>query len=225
MSRLKAILLDVDGTLIDSNDAHARCWVEALFLHRRPVRYEQVRPLIGKGGDRLLRELVGIDDDSAEGARISGDRKEIFRRAYLPALKPTSGARALLQWMRGQHLLLVVATSAGPEEVGGLLRQAGVSDLITSTASSGGAENTKPAPDIVQSALHLAGVSASEAVLIGDTPYDIEAGRSAKVDTLALRCGDWWSDDELRGAVGLYDDPADLLSHIHASAIAERLNI
>jgi phosphoglycolate phosphatase-like HAD superfamily hydrolase len=223
MPRLKAILLDIDGTLIDSNDAHARCWVEALQMHRRPVSYEQVRPLIGKGGDRLLHELVGIDDASVEGIRIAEDRKEIFQRAYLPALKPTMGTRALLQWLKGNQLLLVVATSAGPEEVGALLRQAGVADLIDCTASSGDAEDTKPAPDIVQSALGLAGVKACEAILIGDTPYDIQAAAAAQVDTLAVRCGDWWNDDELRGAICIYDDPADLLKRIEVSPIADRL--
>src|SRR3954465_8022709 len=92
---LHVVLLDIDGTLIDSNDAHARAWVGALAEHGYVVPFEQVRPLIGKGGDKILPELVGLDPESNEADRIADTRSALFRKE-LPHLKPTRGARALL---------------------------------------------------------------------------------------------------------------------------------
>src|SRR3712207_284946 len=93
---LQTVLLDIDGTLIDSNDAHARAWVEALAQHGYVVPFERVRPLIGKGGDKVMPELTGLDPDSGESERISETRAEIFRRE-LTSLRPTPGARELLE--------------------------------------------------------------------------------------------------------------------------------
>src|SRR5215210_2953298 len=97
---LRTLLLDVDGTLIDSNDAHALAWVDALRAHGYVVPFEQVRPLIGMGGDKLLPHVTGLDPESGEAARIGETRSELFLKRELPALRPTAGARALLE-----HLL------------------------------------------------------------------------------------------------------------------------
>ncbi len=212
MRHLKAILLDVDGTLLDSNDAHARSWVEALRHHGHDVPLARVRELIGKGGDKLLAESVGIDDDSDEGERIGDARKRVFAEEWLPRLKPTRGARALLERFRDDGLALVVATSAGGDELEGLLRQAGVDDLIEDASSSQDAGRSKPDPDIVHAALAKAGVDPRRAWMLGDTPYDIEAARAAGVETIALRCGGWWPDAALAGAIAIHDDPAALLA-------------
>lgn len=108
-------------------------------------------------------------------------------------------------------LLLVVATSAG-DELSALLNQAGVADLIEVAATSDDAEKSKPDADIVQAALAKASIGAHEAIMLGDTPSDIGAASAAGVGTVALRCGGWWKDADLAGAIGIYDDPADLLS-------------
>jgi phosphoglycolate phosphatase-like HAD superfamily hydrolase len=113
--------------------------------------------------------------------------------------------------MLADGLVLVVATSAG-DELGALLKQAGLADLIEVAATSDDAEKSKPDADIVQAALAKAGIGAHQAIMLGDTPYDIQAARSAGVGTVALRCGGWWKDADLAGAIGIYDDPADLLS-------------
>src|SRR3954469_8442767 len=97
---LRTILLDIDGTLIYSNDAHARAWVSAFEAHGYVVPYESIRPLIGKGGDKLIPELIGLDPESDEGKGISAARADIFARRELPTLRATPGARALLE-----HLL------------------------------------------------------------------------------------------------------------------------
>jgi HAD superfamily hydrolase (TIGR01509 family) len=221
-SRPKAVLIDVDGTLLDSNDAHTRAWVDVLERRGHDVSFEQVRSLIGKGGDKLLGETVGIDDESDEGESISDERKALFREDLLPTLKPTPGARALLERLRDDGLQLVVATSAAGEELEALLKQAGVDDLIEDAATSSDAEGSKPDPDIVLAALDKAGVAARDAVMLGDTPYDIESARKAGVATIALRCGGFWSDDAFEGAAAVYDDPADLLAHLDESPLARR---
>ncbi|HTK46604.1 MAG TPA: HAD family hydrolase [Gemmatimonadaceae bacterium] len=211
---LHTVLLDVDGTLIDSNDAHARAWVDALRAHGYVVPFEQVRPLIGMGGDKLLPELTGLDPDSGDAARIGATRSELFLGRELPTLRPTRGARALLEHLLARRLELVVATSAKSNEVSALLEQAGVADLIELASSADDAERSKPDPDIVRAALRMSGSQAAHSVLLGDTPYDIEAATRSRVPTIALRCGGWWSDDALKGAVGIYDDPGQLLEQI-----------
>lgn len=208
---LKAVLLDVDGTLLDSNDAHARSWVEVLKRHGHECTFAQVRPLIGKGGDKLLPELTGIDRDQPAYAEISKERTTLFVERYLPTLKPTAGARALLERLRAEGLHLIVASSAGAE-LDALLERAGVTDLIERAATSEGASRSKPDPDIVDAALRKTGAKAQHVVMLGDTPYDIEAARRADVATLIVRCGGWWKDSDFSNAIGIYDDPAALLS-------------
>ncbi|MDB4887550.1 MAG: hydrolase, haloacid dehalogenase-like family [Gemmatimonadetes bacterium] len=216
---LTTVLLDIDGTLIDSNDGHARAWVAAFAEHGYVVPFDQVRALIGKGGDKLLPELTGLDPESAEGKRISVARGEIFARRELPTLRATPGARALLEHLTARGLELVVATSAQAQEVTAILTQAGVADLIQVAASSDDADASKPDPDIVIAALRKAGRQAANAAMLGDTPYDIVAATRARVPVIALRTGGW-PDDALDGAAAIYDDPADLLAHFDDSPLA-----
>jgi len=218
---LHTVLLDIDGTLIDSNDAHARAWGSALAEHGYVVPFEEIRSRIGMGGDKLLPEVSGLDPDSDEAERIGDARGEIFRREELRGLRPTPGARALLEHLASRDLQLVVATSATADEVHALLEQAGVGDLIEAAASADDAERSKPDPDIVLAALRKVGRPASHCVMIGDTPYDVEAATRARVPIIALRCGGW-TDDALSGALAIYDHPADLLARIAESPLRER---
>jgi HAD superfamily hydrolase (TIGR01509 family) len=222
MNAVSTVLLDIDGTLLDSNDAHTQAWQRALARFGHDIAYDTLRPLIGKGGDKMFAEVLGIDEESAVGKQISAERKRLFSEEFLPTLRPTRGARALLERFLGDGYRLVVATSAGGGELTGLLKQAGVDDLISLTASSSDAKESKPDPDIIQAALRKAGVNAATAVLLGDTPHDIAAARRAGVRTVALRCGGWWSDEALVDAAALYDDPHDLLQHLATSPFVGR---
>ena len=219
---LKALLIDVDGTLLDSNDAHARAWVDVLRTNGYDLPFDRIRERIGKGGDKLLEELVGFDDETPDGKRISTQRREHFVHDLLGDLKPTAGARALLERLRDDGLRLIIATSASGDELGGLLKQAGVEDLIEAAANADDADSSKPDPDIVKAALDKAGVRPDEAIMLGDTPYDIEAAQKAGVKTIAVRCGGWWSDDAFAAAAAIYDDPATLLASLHDSPLASR---
>jgi phosphoglycolate phosphatase-like HAD superfamily hydrolase len=209
----RAVLLDVDGTLVDSNDAHAHSWVEALAESGRRVDFLRARPLIGMGADKVLPALIGIAADSAEGEQIVRRRGEIFRTTYLPQLHPTRGAQRMLEWLCDDGLRLVVATSAKPEELEGLLQVADATRLIDSASSSADADRSKPDPDIVHAALVKANCKPEEAIFIGDTPYDIAAGNHLGVAVIALRCGGWWTDRSFQGAAAIYDDPDDLVEH------------
>lgn len=220
---LRTVLLDIDGTLIDSNDAHARAWVGAFDAHGYVVPFARVRPLIGKGGDKLIPELIGLDPESGEAERLGDTRSELFLTKELSTLRPTPGARALLERLTAEGLDLVVATSAQSDEVRALLEQAGVSDLIPLASSADDAERSKPDPDIVLAALRMSGSQAGHGVMIGDTPYDVEAATRARVPVIALRCGGGWTDDAFADAMAIYDDPADLLSHFDDSPLGAAL--
>ena len=218
--RTTGVLLDIDGTLLDSNDAHAQSWVEIFRRHGYDIPFERVRPLIGKGGDKLLPELTGLDSEAGKGKQMTEERSQLFLRDYLPKLRPTRGARDLVKRLRDDGFRLVVATSASGDELHQLLRQAQVDDLIDQATSSSDAESSKPDPDIIQAALKKGKLRPQEAVMLGDTPYDIEAAGRAGVPTIALRCGGWWDDAALAGAVAIYDDPAALLADIDRSPLA-----
>jgi HAD superfamily hydrolase (TIGR01509 family) len=216
---VRGVLLDVDGTLVDSNDAHARAWVEALAEAGHQVRVEAVRPLIGMGGDKLLPAAAGVSAESPEGKQIAERRSSIFRGRYLPRLRAFPGVRDLLARMRGRGLRVGVASSAQPDELKELLRIAGATELMPAAASADEVEGSKPDPDVVQAALRKIEVPAAEAVLIGDTPYDVEAALRAGAGVIAFRCGGW-TDDRLAGALAVYDGPWDLAARFETSPLS-----
>ena len=220
----KAVLLDIDGTLIDSNDAHANAWVDVGKEFGHDIKYDHVRWLIGMGGDKVLPAVTGLEEESEEGERILTRRGEIFREKYLPTLKPFEGTRELLQQMSNDGAKLVVATSASEEDLKGLLQQAGIEDLIDKAANSDDAEESKPAPDIVEAAMKRGKVEIGEAIMIGDTPYDIGAATNAGIPIIAFRSGGWEA-EELRGAIAIFDGPADLLSRYNSSPLRKNFSV
>ncbi len=219
MAHIHGVILDVDGTLVDSNDAHAKSWVEAMAEHGYTVPFAKVRQLIGEGGDKVLPETIGVQDESDEGKQISSRRGEIFKERYLPSVRAFPSAQKLLDHMRARGLKLAVASSAKPDELRALLQIVGAADLIEEKSSSKDAKNSKPDPDIMQVTMEKIGLPADEVVMLGDTPYDIESARKVGVGTIALRCGGW-QDRDLAGALAIYADTADLLSHYDTSLLA-----
>ena len=215
--RVAAVLLDIDGTLLDSNDAHARAWVETGEELGYAIRFDAVRPLIGMGGDKVLPMLTGLAEESAEGQRVLARRGQIFRERHLASCEPFPGVQDLLARMGRDGLELVIATSASGDDLKALVERAGIGDLIDGATHADEAEESKPDPDIVHAALKRAGEPADRAVMIGDTPYDVEAARNAGVRIIAVRCGGWWNDADLSGADAVYDDPAAILRDYPAS--------
>ena len=218
MARIKAIFFDIDGTLLDSNDAHARAWLDALHGQGKQVPFDLVRTKIGKGGDKLLMEVAGIDSESEEGKALNARRSAILKQLYLPDLGPTKGARELVMQLQSLGLRCMAVTSSTKNDLAPLLRVATVADILTEAVTSDDAEKSKPSPDIVEAALEKAGVDPHEALMLGDTPFDITAAARAGVSTIAFRSGGW-SDRDLREAIAIYDHPADLLAHIGESPL------
>lgn len=211
-----AVILDVDGTLVDSNDAHAHAWVEAFAEHGITVPFEKVRRAVGMGGDKLMPHVAGVEEDSRAGKAISSRRSCLFTEKYLPGLRPFPRVRELLERFRAAGLTLAVASSAKKDELQPLLEIAGVADLIPARASSDDADRSKPDPDIVQAALKEAGVPHHRAIMLGDTPYDVEAAGRACVAIVGVECGGW-SREDLRGAAAVFAAPADLLARYDES--------
>jgi phosphoglycolate phosphatase-like HAD superfamily hydrolase len=212
----RGALLDVDGTLLDSNDQHARAWADALAEWDVLLPVATLRRLIGKGGDKILAQVAHVDDDSAEGREITARRRTIFRRRYLETCAPFPRARELVARMLDEGLTLSIATSSSKEDLAALLRRANLHDLIEQASTSSDAERSKPDPYIVLSAARKTGFDGDVLVMLGDTPYDVEAAARSGIRTVALRCGGW-DDGALGGAVAVYDDPADLLDRYEHS--------
>ena len=216
---LRGVLFDIDGTLVDSNAAHARSWVDTLHEVDYDVPFDVIWAMIGMGGDKVLPSIAGIESDSSLGKSLSGRRWEIFQRDYLPGLKPMPGARELVQRMKDDKLSLTVASSAGGDELGQLMEAANVADLMKRRTSSSDAADSKPDPDIVQAAVKKSGLAPDELIMLGDTPYDVQAAIGANVKLVGLLCGGWTM-LELSGATAIYDDPADLLDWYDYSPLA-----
>ncbi|MBW3537926.1 HAD family hydrolase [Candidatus Parcubacteria bacterium] len=217
---IKGVLIDVDGTLVLSNDAHARSWVEAFAEHGYEAEFEQVRRLIGMGGDKLIPSLFpDLNDHSDPGRAIKTTRRRLMAERYVPQLKPAPGARALVERLQSEGLKTVVASSAQSQELEALLEAAQVAGLLTEATTSSDVEQSKPDPDIVAAALQRIGLPPAEVLMLGDTPYDIKAAGTCGVDVVALRCGGW-GDEELTGAVAIYDHPADLLKNYRSSPLS-----
>ena len=216
----KVVLLDIDGTLVQSNDEHAQAWSEALSRYGYDVRWTQIRRWIGMGGDKLLPRVdARLSDEEEPGKSIARERQQLFLDKYVSRLKPQPGARELLACLKRRRLLRVAATSAKGPELGAILKAVGIEDQIDEATTSDDAERSKPDADVIESALKKVSVAREDAVYLGDTPYDVEASQKAGIPIIALTCGGW-SSQELRGAAEFYATPAELLQDIDRSIIS-----
>ncbi|QEH34865.1 Phosphoglycolate phosphatase [Aquisphaera giovannonii] len=219
MGSVRGVLLDMDGTLVDSNDAHARSWEKAFSEFGVDASYEEIRARIGKGGDKMVGEIAGWSYESPEGKRLSERRQEIFLKEYLPTIQAFPKAQELLARMHEAGLKLVIATSGKDVELKPLMFRCGADRYIEEKTTSDDAKESKPDPDIVHAALERIGLPADQVVLLGDTPFDIQAAGDAGVRTIALKSGGW-GPDGLVGAIAIYEDAADLLAHFDESPLA-----
>jgi len=217
---VRGVILDMDGTLVDSNEAHARTWVDTLRSFGHNVTLEVVRPLIGQGSDKLLPRLAGIVKDSAIGQKMVAHRSALFEQRYLSAIRPFPGSKELVKRMRDAGLKVVIASSSRSDHLRHFIELLGIGALIDGSTSAGDVNESKPDPDVVAAALDKLGIAPADVVMIGDTPYDIEAAARAGVRTIALRCGGW-DEAGLAGAIAVYADPGELLSQFDASPLTE----
>jgi HAD superfamily hydrolase (TIGR01509 family) len=218
---IRAILFDVDGTLVDTNDLHAAAWAEAFARFGYPIDIDRVRGQIGKGGDNLMPALLPDHVSDEQQEEIETWRSERFRTCYLPRAVPFPGVRPLFERLVADGRKIVLASSSNGAEVDFHLDLIGCRDLVHDTTSKDDADNSKPCPDIFDAALNkLAPLGPDEVLVVGDTPYDVEAAAKLGIRTIAVRCGGF-SDDVLRaaGASEIYDGPQDLLRGYDSSLI------
>jgi HAD superfamily hydrolase (TIGR01509 family) len=218
---MKAILFDLDGTLVDSNDRHVDAWNAVFRAAGHRFTRQQLHDLIGKGADNLVPSLLpGIAHE--ESARLEQAHGPIFKSRYLSSVKPFPGAHDLLLHCHRAGLKVVLATSASSEERDHYVDLLAIREIVDDSTTADDVEHTKPRPDIFQSALRKAGVTASEAVVVGDTPYDIAAARSAGLAAVAVRSGGF-ADRQLIGAIAIYDGVAAILADFDRSPLGREL--
>ncbi len=204
---IDAVLFDLDGTLIDSDDEHAAAWVAAAAEFDIIVTFAEVRRLIGMGADQLLPELRSdLSGDTEPGASMARRQGEIVSASSLRSIAPQPGARDLLAELRARGARIIIATSGSKAMLQRLLAIGDFAPLVDDATTSNDASTSKPAPDIVLAALEKAGVSADRALFVGDTEWDIAAAHRAGVTCIALRCGGM-APLSLGDADAVYDDP------------------
>ncbi len=217
---IHGVIFDVDGTLVDSNAAHAHAWHDALAEFGHSVPVAQILPLIGMGGDKLLPEVTKLASDSPEGQQIRQRRAAIFEERYLPHIDGLPKVHELLTALQQRGLKLAVASSAKQDELVPLLKKAHAAAILQRRTSSDDADESKPDPDIVQAALDQLKLPPEQVLMIGDTPYDVQAAHRAGVAFIGVRSGGWQSSD-LEGAIAVYADVAELLANLDHSPLAD----
>ena len=211
-----AVLLDVDGTLLDTNYLHVLAWWQAFEdTGRGPVAMSAIHRAIGIPSDGLVRQLIGEDDEKTVDAHS---------RRYEPLrenVKPFPRTAELLRACADRGLAVVLATSGQESDLEWMMPAIGAEDVITGATTSGGADEGKPAPDLLAAAMRKHGLDPQRTVVVGDTVWDVEAAQRAGLPCIALTCGGIGGPELTdAGAAAVYDDPADLLEHLDASPLA-----
>jgi membrane protein len=220
--QVKAVLFDIDGTLVNSNYFHVLAWQEAFASVGITFDRQVIHGQIGKGTDMLVPALIpGIS--KAEEKMLGDAHGKAFKSRYLNQVKAFPAARDLLMRVYAAGQQVVLASSASKGELEHYLDLLDVRDIVAQATGADDVESTKPAPDIFATALEkIAPLSAREVLVVGDTPYDVKAAIKCGIAAIALRSGKF-SDDALReaGAIALYDDVAALLAGYDFSALAK----
>ena len=220
----QAAIFDIDGTLLDSVDLHAEAWRQIFLRHGKDVPFEKIRAQIGKGGDQLLPVFFSKEELKDFGDKMNTERGKLFKKEFMPQVKPFPGVRALFERLRKDGFKIALASSAKRDELEHYAKSLEIEDLIDAGTSTDDAEKSKPEPDIFEAAVRrLSGVPTGTCLAVGDTPYDAEAAGKAGIKTIGVLCGGF-PEADLRGAgaVAIFQDPEDLLRRYEESPFAER---
>lgn len=218
---IKAAIFDLDGTLVDSNDLHAEAWQETFRHFGKEIGYRDLRHQIGKGGDQYLPVFLDPVEMKTIGPDVEHYRSELFKSKYLSRVRAFPQVRALFEKLRGDGKRIVLVSSGNATEVEHYVKLMEIGGLIEAQTTKSDVRHSKPDPDVFLSAMNTLQLSAEEAIVVGDTPYDVDAAKRTELPTIGLLCGGF-SEDELRasGAVAIYRDVADLLASYHRSPLA-----
>lgn len=206
---VEAALLDVDGTLIDSNYHHALAWYRAFRRHDIVLPMWRIHRVVGMGGDQLVPALVGRKVDAKKGDDIRAARDEIYQGELIKEVAPLEGAHELIAELKDRGLRIVLASSSPEDEVERYLGLLDARELADAWTTEDDAKATKPSPDLVLAALERA--QTERAVMVGDTPWDVQAASKAGIETVCVLTGGW-SKQELReaGAVAVFESVEEL---------------
>ena len=207
------MLLDIDGTLIDSNDKHTDCWIEAFAHFGKNVEWRVVREQIGKGGDLLVPDTLNAREMRKFGEPLKKYRGELWKEKYMKSVQPFRGAVASIHAIHERGVKLAFASSSNPDEVEYYVELLGVGALLEGTTSKKDAKFSKPSPEIFQAALERVKSDPARTFAVGDTPYDILAAHRIAVPVVALRCGGF-AEELLAKAEYVFDDLAAMTREI-----------
>lgn len=224
---IEAVILDVDGTLVDSVDLHAKAWQDAFRDYGHEIPFAAIREQIGKGGDQLMPVFLSRQEMETEAEALEKHRSQILKERYLDKVRAFPAVRQLLRRLRDDGVRIVLASSAKADELEVYKKLIGSEGLLDAETSSDDAEKSKPHPDIFKSALaKLGGIDPSNIVVVGDTPYDAQAAAKLGLRTIGMLCGGF-PEDSLRqaGCFSIYLDPVDLLARYEDSPIVRRTPI
>jgi HAD superfamily hydrolase (TIGR01549 family) len=208
-------IFDIDGTLVDSNELHVDSWDQAFRRFGKQFTQEQLRAQIGKGSDQYLPEFLTPQEIERFGKELDEYRSGLFRKEYLPKVRPFPKVRDLFQRIHDDNKRIVLASSGKKADTKYYVDLLKIGDLIDGYISGDDTDRSKPAPDIFAAALEKLGdISPADAVTVGDTRFDIEAAKKTGLKTIAFLCGGT-PESVLRqaGAIAVYRDPADFLTH------------
>lgn len=214
----RAVILGLEGALVDTREASTLSWLVALHDGGHDVSIDLLRHLSGVDASELLRIVSGIKPDSPEGREILRQQDRVFRTWYLPRILPFVGARRLLQRIQADGLRIVALSSGSADTAPVLVRASGVADLLDDVIAADGEPRDVAFNEIITSIIATANCTRDGIVLIGDSPYDVSMGERAGIDVVALRCGGW-TDASLQGAVAVYEDHIHLLSQFQTSPL------
>jgi HAD superfamily hydrolase (TIGR01509 family) len=203
-----AAILDIDGTLVDSNYQHALAWYRAFRLHGVTIPVWRCHRAIGMGGDQLVPHLAGEGFEREQGDAVRVEEHALYQQ-LIHEVQPFSGARGLIEDLKARGAAVVLASSAQAEDVARYLDLLDARELADGWTDSASVQRTKPAPDLVQAALKLAG--GGPAVMIGDSTWDVAAATAAKVKTICVRTGGFGADELLdAGATAVFESIGEL---------------
>jgi HAD superfamily hydrolase (TIGR01549 family) len=205
----RAVLLDVDGTLIDTNYHHALAWYRAFRAQGIVLPLWRIHRHVGMGGDQLIPALAG---EGADEEALSDARSAEYEQ-LIGEVAPLEGARELIEDLKGHRHPVYLASSAPEDELDHYLELLDARELVDGWTTDDDVESTKPEPDLIRAALDKAGTD--EAVMVGDTPWDVEASQKAGLETVTVVTGGF-SEQELRdaGAVAVFDSLTELRRHL-----------
>ncbi|HSP34320.1 MAG TPA: HAD family hydrolase [Thermoanaerobaculia bacterium] len=211
--RLQGILFDVDGTLVDSNDIHAKCWLEAFAHFGKPLDYDVIRHQIGKGGDLLVPDLCNAKEMRRFGEELKKYQSELYKKKYMRTVKPFPGVASHLRELADRGIKLALASSANPDEVQYYTDLLGIGDLLGASTSKKDAKISKPSPEIFDAALEQLGTDPEFTLVAGDTPYDVLAAHRAALPVAAVLSGGF-ERELLKKAEFLFDDVEEMVRKI-----------